>query len=106
MMAHRLATLVIEWNGLIRLIIPDYQKLFRDFMSSYLPVLATVAVVTMLTFYALNWLFQRVVIAGLIILTLLLSGCTYNGPIPPTWKCHKAIKYAIYQSTACVEYEI
>lgn len=42
-----------------------------------------------------------------LLLALLLSACTVTvHPTPPPNRCHKAIAYAIYQSAACVIYEI
>lgn len=41
----------------------------------------------------------------IVALMLALSACN-SLQMPPTWKCHKAIPYMIYQRHACVTHEI
>jgi hypothetical protein len=40
-----------------------------------------------------------------LLLVLFLTACTPL-EMPPTWKCHAAIRYANYQRHACVVYTI
>ena len=65
-----------------------------------------IGILLTLALFALNWLAQRLVTLVLVAMVLLLAGCTWQVPTPPVWKCHKAIRYAIYQSGACVIYDI
>lgn len=67
--------------------------------------LAIVAALTLLMAYIATLLLQRIVLAVLVAMMLLLSSCN-SLQIPYPTGCHRAVRYAIYASNACVIQEI
>lgn len=68
-------------------------------------MILTIALCTLM-YWLLYKIFERVVLAVLVVMMLLLaSGCTNTVPMPKPWECHKAIRYYIYPRHACVTME-